>query len=224
MLCTLEDGAQVLLADSGFLASFWGDAVLTVQYVHNCVPTLTILHGRTPFEIFHGKKPDLSHLRVWGCQCFIAIPPELHTKGGPRCFEGLFIGYEENRVKWRVRDLSGKVHFSCDVWATRLKHGGESSPVSRQSSRIATRSALSVTGWELLVADLVSLATVFPTSVDTSPISFLSVELDALAFAVLHPRPLRQWNLGKVPLSLRKPVHALTHMSGVRLWIVRLVA
>ncbi len=30
---TLEDGSQVLLADSGLPASFWGDAVLTVQYV-----------------------------------------------------------------------------------------------------------------------------------------------------------------------------------------------
>jgi hypothetical protein len=37
--------------------------------------------------------------------------------------------------------------------------------------------------------------------VDTSPISLLSVEIDALTFAVLPPQPLRQWNLGKAPLS-----------------------
>jgi hypothetical protein len=123
---TLEDGAQVLLTDSGLPASFWGDAVLTVQYIRNRVPTSTISNDSTPFEVFHGKKPDLFHLRVWGCQCFVAIPPELRTKGGPHCFEGLFIGYEENRVGWRVHDLSGKVHFSRDVIFNELSVGRRS--------------------------------------------------------------------------------------------------
>jgi Reverse transcriptase (RNA-dependent DNA polymerase) len=60
-------------------------------------------------------KPDLSHLRVWGCQCFPSIPPELRTKGGPRQYEAIFVGYEDNRIGWRVRDLAGKYHFSRDV-------------------------------------------------------------------------------------------------------------
>ncbi|KAJ3483592.1 hypothetical protein NLJ89_g12049 [Agrocybe chaxingu] len=32
---TIEEGGQVLLADSGLPASFWGDAVLTTQYLRN---------------------------------------------------------------------------------------------------------------------------------------------------------------------------------------------
>ena len=32
---TLEDGFQTLLADSGLSISFWGDAVLTVTYIHH---------------------------------------------------------------------------------------------------------------------------------------------------------------------------------------------
>ena len=112
---TLEDGGQTLIADSGLPASFWGDAVLTVQYIRNRVPTSTLPDNKTPFEVFFGKKPDLSHLRVWGCQCFVAIPSELRTKGGPRQFEGIFVGYEEGRIGWRVRDLQGRAHFSRDV-------------------------------------------------------------------------------------------------------------
>ena len=123
---TLEDGAQVLLADSTLPSSFWGDAVLTVQYIRNRVPTSALSAGKTPFEVFHGKKPDLSHLRVWGCQCFVAIPPELRTKGGPRRFEALFVGYEESRVGWRVRDLAGKFHFSRDVIFNELSVGRRS--------------------------------------------------------------------------------------------------
>ena len=81
---TLEDGLQTLLADSGLPTSFWGDAVLTVQYLRNRLPTSALPADTTPFEAFYKKKPDISHLRVWGCQCFAIIAPELRSKGGPR--------------------------------------------------------------------------------------------------------------------------------------------
>ena len=112
---TIEEGGQTLLAESGLPMSFWGWAVLTSQYLRNRLPTSTLSSGFTPFEILTSKKPDLSHLRVWGCQCFPAIPSELRTKAGPRRFEAIFVGYEEARVGWVVRDLKGGVHFSRDV-------------------------------------------------------------------------------------------------------------
>ena len=61
------------------------------------------------------KKPDLSHLHVWGCQCFVTIPIELRTKAGPRCFEAIFVGYEEACVGWTVHNLKEKIHFSHNV-------------------------------------------------------------------------------------------------------------
>ena len=112
---TIEDGIQTLLADAKLPLSFWGDAALTTQYLRNRLPTSTLPIDITPYEAMHGTKPDLSHLRVWGCQCFPAIPPELRTKGGPRQYEAIFVGYEENRIGRRVRDLVGKYHFSRDV-------------------------------------------------------------------------------------------------------------
>ena len=112
---TLEDGLQTLLADSGLPTSFWGDAVLTVQYLRNRLPTSALPADTTPFEAFYKKKPDISHLRVWGCQCFAIIAPELRSKGGPRRLECIFVGYDEHRVGWRLRDLKGGYHFSRDV-------------------------------------------------------------------------------------------------------------
>ena len=112
---TIEDGIQTLLADAKLPPSFWGDAALTTQYLRNRLPTSTLPLNTTPYELMHGAKPDLSHLRVWGCQCFPAIPPELRTKAGPRRYEAIFVGYEDNRIGWRVRDLAGKYHFSRDV-------------------------------------------------------------------------------------------------------------
>ena len=112
---TIEDGIQTLLADAKLPPSFWGNAALTMQYLRNRLPTSTLPPDITPYEEMYKTKPDLSHLRVWGCQCFPAIPPELRTKGGPRRYEAIFVGYEENRISWRVRDLAGKYFFSRDV-------------------------------------------------------------------------------------------------------------
>ena len=106
---------QTLLADSGLPPSFWGWAVSTTQYLRNRLPTSVLPSGITPFEVHHKRKPDLSHLRVWGCQCFVLIPPELRTKGGPRRYEAIFVGYDDNRIGWYVCDQKGAFHFSQDV-------------------------------------------------------------------------------------------------------------
>ena len=112
---TIEEGGQTLLAASGLPMSFWCDAVLSSQYLRNRLPTSTLAVNITPYEVFRRAKPDVSHLRVWGCQCFVAIPGELREKAGFKRFEGIFVSYEENRKGWRVRDLKGKYHFSRDV-------------------------------------------------------------------------------------------------------------
>ena len=113
---TIEEGGQALLADSGLPMSFWLDAVLTRQYLVNRLPTSTLPSNITPFEsIMGGQKPDLSHLRVWGCDCYVAIPNEVRGKAAPKRFKAIFVGYEEHRIGWRVRDLAGKYSFSNDV-------------------------------------------------------------------------------------------------------------
>ncbi|PPQ83175.1 hypothetical protein CVT26_015506, partial [Gymnopilus dilepis] len=112
---TLEDGALTLLAESGLPMSFWLDAVMSYQYVRNRLPTSTLPTNITPYEVISGRKPDVSHFRVWGCQCFVAIPEEIRPKGGFRRYEAIFVGYEEHRIGWRVRDLQGKYYFSWDV-------------------------------------------------------------------------------------------------------------
>jgi hypothetical protein len=138
---TLEDGFQMLLADSGLSMSFWGDAALTTNYLRNRVPTSVLPANTTPYEVMNKSKPDLSHLRVWGCQCFALIPPELCTKGGPRPFEAIFVGYEKNHIGWCVHDLNGKYHFSQDVIFNELTPGRLSSTRSTLPSPSSSSSS-----------------------------------------------------------------------------------
>jgi hypothetical protein len=138
---TIEDGFQTLLADSGLSMTYWGDAALTTNYIRNRVPTSTLPANVTPYEEMEHVKPNLAHLRVWGCQCFVAIPSELRAKGGPRRFEAIFVGYEEHRIGWRVRDLDGKYHFSRDVIFNELVPGRTSS--HHKSTSTSTRPSIS---------------------------------------------------------------------------------
>src|SRR5271156_890285 len=58
----LEDGMQTLLSASGLPPSFWGWAILTIQYLLNRLPTSVLTSDITPFKCFHNRKPDLAHL------------------------------------------------------------------------------------------------------------------------------------------------------------------
>ena len=135
---TIEEGGQALLADAGLPMSFWLDAMLTRQYLVNRLPTSTLSNNLTPYEVItNGRKPDLSHLRVWGCDCYVAVPDELRAKAGSKRFRAIFVGYEEHRVGWRVRDLHGKYSFSNDVIFNEASHGrlGVPRPMSSSSDQ-----------------------------------------------------------------------------------------
>ena len=69
--------------------SFWGYALESACYLLNRVPSKSV--NKTPYEIWNGRKPSLSHLRVWGCPAYVK---HLETdKLGPRSDRCLFVGY-----------------------------------------------------------------------------------------------------------------------------------
>jgi hypothetical protein len=85
--------ARALLKQRGMPAIFWGDAVVTTVYILNRSPTKA-LNGRTPYEAWHGCKPAVSHLRVFGCLTFGKEVGHI-SKLDDRSTLGVFIGYAE---------------------------------------------------------------------------------------------------------------------------------
>src|SRR5882762_8995422 len=51
--------------------TFWGEALASYIHVGNRLPTSAIPGATTPYELWHGTKPDVSHLRVWGCTAYV---------------------------------------------------------------------------------------------------------------------------------------------------------
>jgi hypothetical protein len=79
----------------------WEEASSTVVYVQNRIPH-KILGNKTPKEVFTGKKPEISHLRIFGCLVFIHVPKEKRTKLEPSRKKGTFVGYNENSKAYKI--------------------------------------------------------------------------------------------------------------------------
>ena len=69
--------------------SFWGYALETACHLLNNVPSKSVVS--TPYEIWTGRKPSISHLRVWGCLAYVKHLDS--DKLSPRFDRCLFIGY-----------------------------------------------------------------------------------------------------------------------------------
>ncbi|WVZ59949.1 hypothetical protein U9M48_010030 [Paspalum notatum var. saurae] len=83
-------------------AVFWGEAVATAVYILNRSPTKA-LNGKMPYEAWHGRKPAVSHLRVFGCLAFVKELGHI-GKLDNRSTPGVFIGYAEGSKAYRILD------------------------------------------------------------------------------------------------------------------------
>jgi hypothetical protein len=84
--------------------TFWGDFVLTATYLINRLPT-KVLKGHTPHEILFNKKPNLSHLRVFGSLVY-GRNTQISHKFDKRASPGVFLGYPHGQKGYKILDLS----------------------------------------------------------------------------------------------------------------------
>jgi hypothetical protein len=52
--------------------------------------------------VFFGKKPKVSHLKIFGCRVFVHILKERRTKLDPSGKKGIFVGYFEVSKAFRI--------------------------------------------------------------------------------------------------------------------------
>jgi hypothetical protein len=72
---------------------------------------------KTPEEMFTGKKPEVSHLKIFGCPVFIHIPKEKRNKLDPSRKKGLFVGYCEVSKVFRIY-IPGYHHIEINMDVT----------------------------------------------------------------------------------------------------------
>ena len=74
--------------------SFWGYALETAAFTLNRALSKSI--ETTPYELWFGKKPKLSFLKVWGCDAY--VKKLQHEKLEPKSEKCVFIGYPKETV------------------------------------------------------------------------------------------------------------------------------
>lgn len=110
---TLLEKARTMLAAADLPPSLWAEAISTANYVRNRSPTAG--STATPHERLFGTKPDLSHLRVFGCRAYAHVPTSLRTKLQPTAESGRMIGYATNSAGYKIRLDSGSIITARNV-------------------------------------------------------------------------------------------------------------
>ncbi|XP_048631437.1 uncharacterized protein LOC125606413 [Brassica napus] len=89
---------KVLRSDNG---------VVSACYLINRTPT-KVLRDLSPFEVLNKARPQIQHLRVFGCTCYVLVPGELRKKLDAKSTKAMFIGYSITQ--------KGKRYYEEKIW------------------------------------------------------------------------------------------------------------
>ena len=67
---TLMESAHAMMAQTGLAECYWAEAVATAAYLRSRTPKRPLREETTPYERWYGRKPALSHLRVFGSMAY----------------------------------------------------------------------------------------------------------------------------------------------------------
>eukprot|EP00253_Pinus_taeda_P022033 PITA_22033 len=72
--------------------------------------------GKTPEEVWSGRKPKISHLKVFGSVAYVWIPAAKRSKLDSKSQKLMTIGYNDHHKAYRLIDIAtGRLSFSRDV-------------------------------------------------------------------------------------------------------------
>ncbi|GJS69221.1 retrovirus-related pol polyprotein from transposon TNT 1-94 [Tanacetum coccineum] len=111
----LQEMFRTMLNEQSIPQKFWCNAIDKSTYILNRILIRTIL-GKTSYEIFRGRKPSLEYFKVFESKCFILNTKDYLTKFDPKSYEGVFLGYSQNRKAYVVLNKhTMKVEESLNV-------------------------------------------------------------------------------------------------------------
>ncbi|GJT37227.1 retrovirus-related pol polyprotein from transposon TNT 1-94 [Tanacetum coccineum] len=79
----------------------WAEAINTACYTQNC-SLIRLRYNKTPYELMHEKKPDLSFLHVFGSLCYPTNDSKDLGKLNAKADIGIFVGYAPAKKAFRI--------------------------------------------------------------------------------------------------------------------------
>lgn len=107
--------ARSYLKEMNLPSMLWAEAVRHTVYVLNRLPTRA-LTGVTPYEVWYEKKPDIGHIRIFGCTVHMKLQSKNVQKLDDRSKSVVNLGREPGTKGYRLYDPKERhVHISKDV-------------------------------------------------------------------------------------------------------------
>ena len=103
------EAVKTMIHDQYLPMHLWDEVARTIVYVQKIL-SHSDLESKTPEEMYTGKKPEVSHLKIFGCPVYVHISKEKRTKLDPSRKKGIFVGYYEVSKYLRIY-ISGFHHI-----------------------------------------------------------------------------------------------------------------
>jgi transposase InsO family protein len=91
---SLQEMARTMMHETKLAKHFWAEAVNTACYIQNRIYIRPLLNITT-YELFKGRKPNISYFHQFGCVCYILNNNAYRKKFDGKACKGIFIGYSE---------------------------------------------------------------------------------------------------------------------------------
>ncbi|GKF68106.1 zinc finger, CCHC-type containing protein, partial [Tanacetum coccineum] len=112
---TILSTTRCMMKATGMPQNFWAEAVRHAILLLNCTPTKS-LEDVTPYEALKGRKPNLQHIRIFGCIAYAKVPSQHLTKLDDRSIQMVYLGSEPGSKAYRLFDpITKKICVSRDV-------------------------------------------------------------------------------------------------------------
>ena len=109
------EAVRVMIHDQDLHMHLWVEPTRTTVYVQNII-FHSALGNKTPKEMFIGEKPEVSHLKIFGCLVYLHVPKEKRSKLDPSGKKGIFIGYSDESKAYKIYIRSFRqIEISKDV-------------------------------------------------------------------------------------------------------------
>ncbi|GJZ10413.1 retrovirus-related pol polyprotein from transposon TNT 1-94 [Tanacetum coccineum] len=115
---TLVEAARIMLIFSKAPLFLWAEAINTTCYTQNR-SLIRLRYNKTPYELMHDKKLDLSFLHVFGAFCYPTNDSEDLGKLNAKADICIFVGYGPTKKAFRIynkrtRKIMETIHVTFD--------------------------------------------------------------------------------------------------------------
>jgi hypothetical protein len=113
---TLLECVRAIMISANIPNGLWAEVATTAAYLRNRIPS-TVNEGRkSPYEVYHDKKPNVEHLRIIWSDAYAHTPKPFHAKLTPRATKFKLIGYHEEKKAYKLWDQEAQdIKISRDV-------------------------------------------------------------------------------------------------------------